>query len=84
MILQRMASRIDHCVHCLWQDFYNLVDVYLDAVFHPNCVRDPQTFAQEGWHLELEKPEVPTPALQSIDSLIIKPQFDCLDCSIAD
>ena len=20
------------------QDFYNLVDVYLDAVFHPRCV----------------------------------------------
>ena len=40
------------------QDFYNLVDVYLDAVFHPNCVRDEKTFAQEGWHYELEKPEV--------------------------
>jgi len=34
------------------------VDVYLDAVFHPNCVRDEKTFAQEGWHYELEKPEV--------------------------
>ena len=46
------------------QDFYNLVDVYLDAVFFPNCVRDPRTFAQEGWHYELEEPEVPTaPAL---------------------
>lgn len=44
---------------CNLQDFYNLVDVYLDAVFHPNCVRDPQTFAQEGWHLELENPEDP-------------------------
>ena len=42
------------------QDFYNLVDVYLDAVFFPNCVRDPRTFAQEGWHYELEQPEVPT------------------------
>jgi len=30
------------------QDFYNLVDVYLDAVLHPNCIRDPQIFAQEG------------------------------------
>ena len=36
------------------QDFYNLVDVYLDAVLHPNCVRDPRTFAQEGWHYEIE------------------------------
>lgn len=39
------------------QDFYNLVDVYLDAVFHPKCISDPQTFQQEGWHYELDKPE---------------------------
>ena len=36
------------------QDFYNLVDVYLDAVLHPKCVADAQTFAQEGWHLEMD------------------------------
>ena len=42
----------------LAQDFYNLVDVYLDAVLHPNCVRDPRTFAQEGWHYEIEDPKV--------------------------
>ncbi|KAI8103761.1 hypothetical protein M9435_006289 [Picochlorum sp. BPE23] len=41
------------------QDFYNLVDVYLDAVLHPNCIRDPQIFAQEGWHLELDNPSDP-------------------------
>lgn len=35
-------------------DFYNLVDVYLDAVLHPACVADPRTFAQEGWHYEVE------------------------------
>ena len=40
------------------QDYYNLVDVYLDAVLYPNCVQDPKTFAQEGWHYELENPEV--------------------------
>jgi Zn-dependent M16 (insulinase) family peptidase len=39
------------------QDFYNLVDVYLDAVLYPKCVRDEQTFQQEGWHYELDKPE---------------------------
>ena len=39
------------------QDFYNLVDVYLDAVLHPKCVSDPATFAQEGWHLELDNPD---------------------------
>jgi hypothetical protein len=32
------------------QDFYNLVDVYLDAVFHPRLT--PQVLAQEGWHYE--------------------------------
>jgi hypothetical protein len=30
------------------QDFYNLVDVYLDAVFHPALT--PNTLMQEGWH----------------------------------
>ena len=34
------------------------MDVYLDAVLYPNCVQDPKTFAQEGWHYELENPEV--------------------------
>ncbi len=33
------------------QDFYNLVDVYLDAVFFPLIT--PQTLMQEGWHYEL-------------------------------
>ena len=41
------------------RDFYNLIDVYLDATLHPNCIRDPQIFAQEGWHLELEEPSQP-------------------------
>jgi Zn-dependent M16 (insulinase) family peptidase len=40
-------------------DFYNLVDVYLDAVLHPRCVSDPLTFAQEGWHYELDDKEAP-------------------------
>ncbi|XP_057450378.1 presequence protease 1, chloroplastic/mitochondrial [Lotus japonicus] len=38
------------------KDFYNLVDVYLDAVFFPKCVEDIQTFQQEGWHFELNDP----------------------------
>jgi Zn-dependent M16 (insulinase) family peptidase len=33
------------------QDFYNLVDVYLDAVFYP--LLTPLTLMQEGWHYEL-------------------------------
>lgn len=38
---------------CNERDFYNLVDVYMDAVFHPTLT--PDTLAQEGHHLELDK-----------------------------
>ncbi|MCI0691852.1 insulinase family protein [candidate division KSB1 bacterium] len=34
------------------QDFYNLIDVYLDAVFYPRLT--PFTLQQEGWHYEIE------------------------------
>lgn len=37
------------------QDFYNLIDVYLDAVFYPRI--SPEILMQEGWHYELENPE---------------------------
>ena len=39
---------------CNDQDFKNLMDVYMDAVFHPNIYKDPEIFMQEGWHYELE------------------------------
>lgn len=39
------------------QDFLNLMDVYLDAVFHPLSVTDPHAFRQEGWHYELDSPQ---------------------------
>ena len=39
------------------QDFYNLIDVYLDAVFYPLLTR--ATYEQEGWHFELELPDKP-------------------------
>ncbi|MBQ9001802.1 MAG: insulinase family protein [Eggerthellaceae bacterium] len=35
------------------QDLFNLMDVYLDAVFHPNIYNKRQIFEQEGWHYEL-------------------------------
>ncbi len=35
------------------QDFQNLKDVYLDAVFNPNIYENPMIFEQEGWHYEL-------------------------------
>lgn len=39
---------------CNDQDFKNLTDVYLDAVFYPNIYSRPQIFKQEGWHYELD------------------------------
>lgn len=42
---------------CNEQDFKNLMDVYMDAVLHPNIYRDPEIFMQEGWHYELEHEE---------------------------
>ena len=44
---------------CNDADFQNLMDIYLDAVFHPNIYRTDKIFRQEGWHYELEKPEGP-------------------------
>lgn len=39
------------------QDFYNLMDVYLDAVFHPRLT--PDLLKQEGWHYELDDVSAP-------------------------
>ncbi len=41
-----VASRND-------KDFYNLVDVYMDAVLNPAALSDENVFRQEGWHYEL-------------------------------
>ena len=35
------------------KDFYNLVDVYMDAVFNPRAVNDERIFMQEGHRYEL-------------------------------
>lgn len=39
------------------RDFYNLIDVYLDAVFYPRITE--HTFHQEGWHYELDAVDAP-------------------------
>ena len=39
------------------QDFYNLIDVYMDAVLHPLITEE--TLMQEGWHYELDDPASP-------------------------
>ena len=38
-------------------DYMNLIDVYMDAVFHPNIYKYREIFEQEGWHYEMESPE---------------------------
>jgi len=43
------------------QDFNNLLDIYLDAVFFP--LLDPMDFAQEGHRIEFEVPDDPTSKL---------------------
>ena len=35
------------------KDFINLMRVYLDAVFKPLVIENPNAFYQEGWHYEL-------------------------------
>ncbi len=38
-------------------DFRNLMDVYLDAVFHPNIYQEEKIFRQEGWNYHLSDPD---------------------------
>lgn len=42
---------------CNDKDFQNLMNVYLDAVFHPNIYKEEKIFRQEGWHYEMEDAE---------------------------
>jgi len=36
------------------RDYYNLMDVYLDAVLNPRIREKPEILMQEGWHYELD------------------------------
>ncbi len=44
---------------CNDKDFQNLMDVYMDAVLHPNIYTNENIFRQEGWHYELTKKDEP-------------------------
>ena len=44
---------------CNDTDFDNLMDVYMDAVLHPNIYKYREIFEQEGWHYELEEEDAP-------------------------
>ena len=74
---------------CNDQDFKNLCDVYLDAVFHPNIYERQQIFKQEGWHYELEDENGPITingvvysemkgAFSSPDDMLSRAIFDSL------
>ncbi|MDP4115489.1 MAG: insulinase family protein [Bacteroidota bacterium] len=41
------------------KDYFNLMHVYLDAVFNPLLVTDSRILKQEGWHYEMEKNDAP-------------------------
>lgn len=44
---------------CNDRDFANLMDVYMDAVLHPNIYKHEEIFKQEGWHYELASKDDP-------------------------
>ncbi len=44
---------------CNDKDFQNLMDVYMDAVLHPNICENEKIFRQEGWHYEINGEEEP-------------------------
>lgn len=44
---------------CNDADFKNLMDVYMDAVLHPNIYKKKEIFLQEGWHYEMENADSP-------------------------
>lgn len=44
---------------CNDADFRNIMDVYLDAVFHPAMYKHDEIFRQEGWHYEAESIDGP-------------------------
>lgn len=39
------------------KDYFNLMDVYLDAVFNPLIYSDPRIMKQEGWRIMLNSPD---------------------------
>ncbi|MCR5329750.1 MAG: insulinase family protein [Lachnospiraceae bacterium] len=44
---------------CNDKDFNNLMDVYMDAVLHPNIYKHEEIFKQEGWHYEIASKDDP-------------------------
>lgn len=47
------------------KDFYNLVGVYMDAVFQPNALQDHLILRQEGWRYELTPKDLNTETIDA-------------------
>ncbi len=60
------------------KDFMNLMDTYLDAVFHPAIYTNPNIFYQEGWHYELDSVE-DTPYYKGVVYSEMQGAFSSLD-----
>lgn len=39
------------------EDFHNIMNVYLDAIFFPLIYKNEKAFLQEGWHYSLDEPD---------------------------
>ncbi len=55
----RIGARASQVASQNTADFYNLVNVYLDAVLNPRAKSDATVLQQEGWHYELDDPAEP-------------------------
>lgn len=65
------------------KDFFNLMSVYLDAVFNPAIYERPEVFMQEGWHYEFDG-EDSEPYYNGVVFSEMKGAFSSIDTVIDD
>ena len=64
------------------QDFYNLIDVYLDAVFFP-CINE-EVFYQEGWHVHAEDEDISNWHFKGVVFNEMKGVYSSPDCVLGE
>jgi len=64
------------------QDFYNLIDVYLDAVFFPRI--DESVLSQEGWHIHAEDDDISKWQFKGVVFNEMKGVYSSLDSVLAE
>ncbi|MCL1822518.1 MAG: insulinase family protein, partial [Prolixibacteraceae bacterium] len=66
------------------KDYFNLMHVYLDAVFNPLIITDERIMKQEGWHYELENREAPLTikgvVYSEMKGVYSDPSYELYDC----